>query len=133
MNPNPSLKSIFAGAIALAALSLTSVATAGPGLDYWRRMADTKESKPSVRTESAASEVACTDSKVVQVTETKNAWQNGRGPAVTTVTGTKRVCTTCGGTTTEAKRTWLNGKGPTVITKVARQHDCVNCGDDAKS
>ena len=133
MNTNLSLKRILAGTIAVAAVSLTSIATAGPGLDYWRRMADAKEVDASARSDAPAPAVACTDSKVIQSTETKNAWANGRGPTVTTVTGTKRVCTSCGGTTTEAKRTWLNGKGPIVSTTVARQHDCVGCGEDTKA
>ncbi|PTY06167.1 hypothetical protein DB347_12000 [Opitutaceae bacterium EW11] len=115
------------------AAALSPVAKAGPGIDYWRRVSDHRAATPAKADESQPAAKPCTDSKLVNVTETRNAWENGRGPLETKAVGTKWTCTSCGETTTTVRRAWTNGKGPLITHKARTQHDCSSCGGAEKS
>jgi hypothetical protein len=97
-------------------------AHAGPGPQYWTN-------KPQAKTEQAAQSslpaaaTICTDSKTVAITETKNAWANGRGPLQVTEVGSKRACTSCGSFTV-MKPDWHNARGPLHPVTITAQHDC---------
>jgi hypothetical protein len=127
-----SVRFLISTSLVAASLSFAPFAKAGPGVDYWRRAADARVAQPSAAVQEKSS-AACTDSRVVQVTNTHNAWANGRGPMVTSTETSKLVCNSCGGTEVVTKRTWLNGKGPSVTKVVPSLHDCTSCGTAAKS
>lgn len=128
MKLNSSLKYVFAGSLAVLALSVLPFAKAGPGIDYWKRTSGFRSEIPAAEKASVPAHAACTDMKMVEVTQTRNAWQNGRGPLTTAVLGTKMVCTSCAKSASVAKREWRNGKGPLVSTQVKSEHTCVSCG-----
>ncbi len=116
------INTLGSGAALALLLALASPrALAGPGPQYWQSLgkANVEAATPVAQT----SGPVCTDAKVVADTVTKNAWANGRGPLVTTTSGTKTECTACG-TFTVMKPSWPNGRGPMQAVQVAGRHDC---------
>lgn len=119
---NFSRAAALGAAFVLAVGFTASRASAGPGPQYWQSLGKPKTEAPAAAAQPAPG-VVCTDAKVVPVTETKNAWPNGRGPLVTTTVGTKTVCTACG-TFTVMKPSLPNGRGPMERVQVSGKHNC---------
>jgi hypothetical protein len=71
---------------------------------------------------------ACTDARLVSVTETKPAWHNGRGPLTTVEVGKKLVCTSCDTPMIVMKPSLHNGRGPMVPVAINGTHDCTAKG-----
>jgi hypothetical protein len=106
----------------VALLVIAGSAYAGPGIQYWRPVADSN-ARPAANTTSAA----CTAMETVEVKEFRQTWPNGRGTPVLVQTGTKEICHVCGGTTEVSSHDWANGKGPLVSKTVPAAHNCGAC------
>lgn len=106
----------------VALLVIAGSAYAGPGIQYWRPVADSN-SQPV--TQKAA--IACAGQETVAIKEFRQTWPNGRGTPALVQTGTKQVCHVCAGTTEVSSHAWANGKGPLVSKTVSAEHDCGAC------
>src|SRR5687767_826853 len=96
MKTNILLSKLLAGAaLSLGVVLTISTATAGPGPDHWRNLGkkDNGATAPSPQTAHATR--ACTDARLVSITETKSLLPNGRGPTQTVEIRKKLVCTSC--------------------------------------
>jgi hypothetical protein len=99
----------------LASGLFATAALAGPGPENWNQG---KASTPR----------ACTDARLVTVTETKPSLHNGRGPLVTTVIGRKLECTSCDTPMIVMKRSAHNGRGAMAPVEIKGKHDCSKNG-----
>ncbi len=121
---------LFAGvAMALGTGAIMSTAVAGPGPDYWRNLGKA----PSTATVSPAAPMihantACTDARIVSVTEKKFIQANGRGPMRTVEVGKKQVCTACDVPTIVMKPSGHNARGAMVPVAIKGSHDCTTNG-----
>ena len=124
------LRSRLLGGVALVAVTTFAVPlVAGPGPQYWSnpgKANDTTTVIPAKPGERAVR--ACTDARLVSVTETKPAWHNGRGPLTTVEVGRKLVCTSCETPMIVMKPSLHNGRGPMVPVAIEGTHDCTANG-----
>jgi hypothetical protein len=124
MKTNTLRLSLLAGAaLALGTGLALPTAIAGPGPDYWRNLGK-PESKSSLAPPESIATKACTDARLVPVTETRTTWHNGRGPLQTVEVGKKRVCTSCATPLVVMKPSWPNARGPLVPVTLNATHDC---------
>ena len=118
-------KLLAAAALIVGAGFSISTAMAGPGPDYWRnlgKMESTAVVAPAATLTHATR--ACTDSRLVAVTETKTILNNGRGPIQTVEVGKKLVCTSCDTPIIVMKPSLHNGRGPMTPVAIKGTHDC---------
>lgn len=71
---------------------------------------------------------ACTDARLVTVTETKPTWHNGRGPLTTVAVGQKLECTSCDKPMIAMKPSGHNGRGAMAPVEIRGKHDCTKGG-----
>ena len=120
---------LVAGVALSLGTGLAVPAIAGPGPQYWRNLgkSDTTTAVvPAVR--GGNTNPACTDARVVSVTETKSILPNGRGPMRTTEVGKKLACTSCDTPVIAMKPSWPNARGPLVPVAIKGTHDCTANG-----
>lgn len=118
---------LLAGAaLTLGAVLAISTASAGPGPDYWRNLGKKDMSAPALAAPAAHAVRACTDARLVSITETKSILPNGRGPVQTVEVGRKLVCTSCDIPMIAMKPSLPNGRGPMVPVAIRGTHDCTN-------
>lgn len=111
------------GSLLVLAFGITAPSVyGGPGAQYWAPKPQPKTEQAAQPSPPAVAKI-CTDSKTVAITETKNAWPNGRGPLQVTKVGSKRACTSCGSFTV-MKPSWHNARGPLQPVTITAQHDC---------
>ena len=120
-----SSSALFVGAVlSLGAVLTVSTATAGPGPDYWRNLDKKDDGATAPAAPMAHATRACTDARLVSVTETKSILPNGRGPTQTVEVGKKLVCTSCDIPLIVMKPSLPNGRGPMVPVAIKGTHDC---------
>lgn len=123
--------------IAIIASSLfAAVALAGPGPQYWNKTSPKPAEKASVPAAPMPHAVAaCTDARLVSVTETKFIQANGRGPMRTVEVGKKLVCTSCDTPMIVMKPSGHNARGAMAPVAIKGTHDCskVGCGSPVAS
>ena len=115
---------ILAGALSLGAVLTISTASAGPGSDYWRNLGQKDTGAPAPAAPTAHAVRACTDARLVSITETKSILANGRGAMQTVEVGKKFVCTSCDVPMVTMKPSLPNGRGPMVSVAIRGTHDC---------
>jgi hypothetical protein len=71
---------------------------------------------------------ACTDARLVSVTETKFLHANGRGPTRTVELGQKLVCTACDTPMIVMKPSGHNARGAMAPVAIRGTHDCTKNG-----
>jgi hypothetical protein len=104
-------------------------ALAGPGPQFWNRPAAKTEPSATVApAPHSASVSACTDSRLVTITETKSILPNGRGPTRTVEVGKKLLCTSCDTPLVVMKPSGSNGRGAMAPVEVRGTHDCTKNG-----
>jgi hypothetical protein len=116
---------LLAGVTLSLGAGLAVPAIAGPGPQYWRnpgKSESTMTVAPPAHGEHAIR--ACTDARVVSVTETKSILPNGRGPTRTVEVGKKLVCTSCDIPIIVMKPSWQNARGPLAPVTIKGTHDC---------
>jgi hypothetical protein len=120
---------LLAGVALTLGTGLAVPAIAGPGPQYWRNLGKTDNTTTAAQAaRSEKTNPACTDSRLVSVTETKPAWHNGRGPLTTVEVGKKLVCTSCDTPLIVMKSSWPNARGPLVPMAIKGTHDCTKNG-----
>lgn len=123
----PRSKLIAGAALAMATGLAVPTAIAGPGPDYWRNLGK-PESKSSPAPAAPVETKACTDARLVSVTETKPTWPNKRGPLQTVEVGKKLVCTSCDTPLIVMKPSGHNGRGAMAPVAIKGTHDCTKNG-----
>mgnify|MGYP001560519519 CR=1 FL=1 len=121
---------LFAGvAMALGTGVVMSTAVAGPGPDYWRNpgKAPSTAAVAPVAPMTHAN-AACTDARVVSVTETKFIQANSRGPTRTVEVGKKLVCTSCDTPMIVMKPSGNNARGAMAPVEIRGTHECSKNG-----
>lgn len=121
------LKLLAGAALALGTGLAIPTAIAGPGPDYWRNLGK-PEAKSSLAPPAPIATRACTDSRLVPVTETRTTWHNGRGPLQTVEVGKKLVCTSCDIPLIVMKPSGHNARGPLAPVAIKGTHDCTKNG-----
>ena len=101
----------FWSMIVLLAGLATAPVFAGLGPQYWliERSARAKPATSSAKPERCS---GCSGVKTAEVTVTKPAWANGRGPLVTTSSVQTQACSHCGSSIAGRTPEWPNGRGP---------------------
>ena len=128
MKTNTLRLNLLAGvALALGTGLAIPTVNAGPGPDYWRNLGK-PEFKSSVASPAPIESKACTDAKLVPVTETRTTWHNGRGPLQTVEVGKKLVCTSCDTPMIVMKPSGHNGRGAMAPVAIKGTHDCSKAG-----
>ena len=120
-------KLIAGVALALGTGLAVPTAIAGPGPDYWRNLGK-PESKSSPAPAAPVENKACTDARLVSVTETKPTWPNRRGPLQTVEVGKKLVCTSCDTPLIVMKPSGHNARGGMAPVAIKGTHDCAKKG-----
>lgn len=125
-----SFRSTFLAGAALALGTGLAIpaAIAGPGPEYWRNQGKTDGRAAVTAAHVEHATRACTDARLVTVTETKPSWHNGRGPLVTTEVGKKLECTSCDTPLVVMKPSGHNGRGAMAPVEIRGKHDCTKNG-----
>lgn len=106
----------------------TAAALAGPGPEYWRSPGKTDGNAAVTAAPIERAARACTDARLVTVTQTKPSWHNGRGPLVTTEVGKTLECTSCDTPMVVMKPSGHNGRGAMAPVEIKGKHDCTKSG-----
>ena len=130
MKTNNLALNLFAGAALAWGTGLAiPAAIAGPGPDYWRNLGRNENAAiaapAALLTHSAR---ACTDARLISVTETKTILPNGRGPMQTAEVGKKLVCTSCDTPLIVMKPSGHNARGGMAPVAIRGTHDCAKKG-----
>lgn len=129
MKTNAFRSKLLAGvALALGTGLAIPAAVAGPGPQYWRNAGKTDTNTAVAAAPAARAARACTDARLVTVTETKPTWHNGRGPLVTTDMAKKFECTSCDTPMVVMKPSGYNGRGGMAPVEIRGKHDCTKSG-----
>ena len=107
--------------------TLRSKLLAGP--DDWRKHGQAPSPAPSAPAAPMPhTATACTDARLVSVTEAKFIQANGRGPTRTVEVGKKLVCTACDIPMIVMKPSGHNARGAMAPVAIRGTHDCTKNG-----
>ena len=130
MKTHPVALNLIAGAaLAWGSGFAIPAALAGPGPDYWRNQGKSENTAIAVPAAPTTPITrACTDARLIAVTETKTILPNGRGPMQTVEVGKKLVCTSCDTPLIVMKPSGHNARGGMAPVAIEGTHDCAKKG-----
>lgn len=129
MNTTTLRSKLLAGAaLALGTSFVIPNVIAGPGPEYWRNQGKAPSAASAPAAPKPHTVTACTDARMVSVTETKFIQANGRGPTRTVEVGKKLVCTSCDIPMIVMKPSGHNARGAMAPVAIRGTHDCTKNG-----